>query len=119
MQINTRNSARSMGTNINKQGEIARALIKKKPADPRIIISIRAKARLNKPETYMLYLALYKNIKDLIIKRCYEHARDQGTLGSVAGCRHSRTPGGTYGFLIRRGWPRGRPSSPRGSSRVT
>jgi hypothetical protein len=31
---------------------------------------------------------------------CYEHARDQGTLGSVAGCRHSRTPGRTHGFLI-------------------
>jgi hypothetical protein len=31
---------------------------------------------------------------------CYEHERDQGTLGSVTGCRHSRTPGRTYGFLI-------------------
>jgi hypothetical protein len=29
----------------------------------------------------------------LIIILCYEHARDQGTLGSVAGRRHSRTPG--------------------------
>jgi hypothetical protein len=33
---------------------------------------------------------------------CYEHERDQGTLGSVTGCRHNRTPGRTYGFLIRR-----------------
>jgi hypothetical protein len=31
---------------------------------------------------------------------CYEHTRDQGTLGSVASCRHGRTPGRTYGFFI-------------------
>jgi hypothetical protein len=37
--------------------------------------------------------------------KCYEHARDQGTLGSVTGCRHSRTPGGTYDFLMVRGGP--------------
>jgi hypothetical protein len=45
------------------------APIKEKPADPRIIISIGAEARLNKPEAYVLCLALYKNIKDFIIKR--------------------------------------------------
>jgi hypothetical protein len=46
----------------------------------------------------------------------YEHACDQGTLGSVTDCRHSRTPGRTYDFLIVRGgpclgpgWPIGRP----------
>jgi hypothetical protein len=44
---------------------------------------------------------------------CYEHARDQGTLGSVAGCRHSRTPGRTYGFLIGIGWTCDGPGSPR------
>jgi hypothetical protein len=43
-------------------------LIKKKPADPRIIISIRAETRLNKLDAYVLRLVLYKNIKDLIIK---------------------------------------------------
>jgi hypothetical protein len=69
MQINTRGSARSAGTNIKKQERITYAPIKKKLADPRIIISIKAETRLNKPETYMLRLALYKNIKDLIIKR--------------------------------------------------
>jgi hypothetical protein len=37
--------------------------------DPRIIISIRAKAKLNRPEAYILCLVLYKNIKDLIKKR--------------------------------------------------
>jgi hypothetical protein len=26
---------------------------------------------------------------------CYEHTRDQGTIGSVAACRHSRIPGRT------------------------
>jgi hypothetical protein len=62
-------SARSEGTNIGKQGGVARAPIKEKPADPRIIISIRAEARLNRPEAYALRLALCKNIKDLIIKR--------------------------------------------------
>jgi hypothetical protein len=35
--------------------------------------------------------------------QCYEHERDQGTLGSLTGCRHSRTPGRTYGFLIGKG----------------
>jgi hypothetical protein len=44
---------------------------------------------------------------------CYEHARDQGTLGSVAGCRHSRTPGRTHGFLIGKKRPRGGPNSSR------
>jgi hypothetical protein len=44
---------------------------------------------------------------------CYEHARDQGTLGSVTGCRHNRTPGRTYGFLIGKRWPYSRPSNPR------
>jgi hypothetical protein len=44
-------------------------LIKKKPIDLRIIMSIRIKARFNRLETYTLCLALYKNIKDLIIKR--------------------------------------------------
>jgi hypothetical protein len=43
--------------------------MKEKPVDPRIIISIGAKARLNKPEAYVLCLALYENIKTLIIKR--------------------------------------------------
>jgi hypothetical protein len=43
--------------------------IKKKPADPRIIILIRIEARLNRPEAYILRLVLYENIKDLIIKR--------------------------------------------------
>jgi hypothetical protein len=47
------------------------------------------------------------------IPLCYEHARDQGTLGSVAGCRHSRTPGRTYGFLIGKKWPYGRPGGSR------
>jgi hypothetical protein len=68
-QTSTKGSARSTGTNIRKQGGIARAPIKEKPVDPRIIILIKAKTRLNKPETYMLRLALYKNIKDLIIKK--------------------------------------------------
>jgi hypothetical protein len=68
-QTSTRGSARSTGTNIRKQGGVARVPIKEKPVDPRIIISIRAEARLNKPEAYVLRLALYKNIKDLIIKR--------------------------------------------------
>jgi hypothetical protein len=61
--------ARSTGTNIRKQGGIVHAPIKKKLVDPRIIISIRIKTRFNKPKTYILRLALYKNIKDLIIKR--------------------------------------------------
>jgi hypothetical protein len=69
MQTGARGSARSAGTNIKKQGGVARVLIKKKPVDPRIIISIRAEARFNKPEAYMLCLVLYKNIKDFIIKR--------------------------------------------------
>jgi hypothetical protein len=69
MQTNTRSSARSTGTNIRKQGRITYVLIKEKPTDPRIIISIRAETRLNRPEAYALRLALYKNIKDLIIKR--------------------------------------------------
>jgi hypothetical protein len=43
---------------------------------------------------------------------CYEHARDQGTLGSVAGCRHSRTPGRTSGFLIERGGSCSGPDGP-------
>jgi hypothetical protein len=42
---------------------------KKKLVDPRIIISIGIETRLNRPEAYMLRLALYNNIKDLIIKR--------------------------------------------------
>jgi hypothetical protein len=45
--------------------------------------------------------------------KCYEHTRDQGTLGSVTGCRHSRTPGRTYGFLIGRRRSNGGPSGPR------
>jgi hypothetical protein len=69
MQTSARGSARSVRTNVRKQKGITRALIKKKPADPRIIISIGAEARLNRSETYMLCLALYKNIKDFIIKR--------------------------------------------------
>jgi hypothetical protein len=69
IQTSVRGSARNAGTNIRKQGEVARVLIKEKPADPRIIMSIRAEARLNKPEAYVLRLALYKNIKDLIMKR--------------------------------------------------
>jgi hypothetical protein len=31
---------------------------------------------------------------------CYERARDQGTLGSVAGYRHNKTPGRIYGFTM-------------------
>jgi hypothetical protein len=69
MQTGIRGSARSAGTNIKKQGGVARVLIKEKPADPRIIMSIRAETRLNRPETYVLRLALYKNIKDFIMKR--------------------------------------------------
>jgi hypothetical protein len=69
MQIGARGLARSAGTNIRKQKRITRALIKKKLIDPRIIILIRAEARLNKPETYVLCLVLCKNIKDLIMKR--------------------------------------------------
>jgi hypothetical protein len=45
---------------------------------------------------------------------CYEHARDQGTLGSVTGRRHSRTPGKTRGSLIDRGWLYGGSGSPTG-----
>jgi hypothetical protein len=44
---------------------------------------------------------------------CYEHARDQGTLGSVAGCRHSRTPGRTHGFAMGKRWPRSGPGGSR------
>jgi hypothetical protein len=69
MQISTRGSARSARTNIRKQGGVARAPIKEKLIDPRIIISIRIETRLNRPETYVLRLVLYKNIKDLIIKK--------------------------------------------------
>jgi hypothetical protein len=69
MQTNTRGLARSTGTNIRKQEKIICIPIKEKPADPRIIISIRIETRLNKPEVYILRLALYKNIKDLIIKK--------------------------------------------------
>jgi hypothetical protein len=43
--------------------------MKEKPADPRIIILIRIKTRFNKLEIYVLRLVLYKNIKDLIIKK--------------------------------------------------
>jgi hypothetical protein len=69
MQTNTRGSARNAGTNIKKQERVTRVPIKEKLVDSRIIISIRAETKFNRPETYMLYLALYKNIKDLIIKR--------------------------------------------------
>jgi hypothetical protein len=69
MQTGAGGSAKSEGTNIGKQGGVVRVLIKEKPADPRIIISIRAKARLNRPEAYVLRLALYENIKNLSMKR--------------------------------------------------
>jgi hypothetical protein len=69
IRIGTRGSARSAGTNIRKQGGVARVPMKEKPADPRIIISIRAEAKLNRPEAYVLRLALCENIKDLTIKR--------------------------------------------------
>jgi hypothetical protein len=69
MQIGVRGSARSAGTNIRKQGRVAYTPIKEKPADPRIIILIRAEARLNRLEAYVLRLVLYKNIKDFIMKR--------------------------------------------------
>jgi hypothetical protein len=36
---------------------------------------------------------------------CYEHARDQGTLGSVTGYRYNRTPGWTYDFIYILGKP--------------
>jgi hypothetical protein len=68
-QTSTRGLARNIGTNIRKQERVTRVPIKKKPADPRIIISIRAETRLNKPEAYVLRLVLYENITDLIIKR--------------------------------------------------
>jgi hypothetical protein len=47
-----------------------------------------------------MMLAFWKILVVLSIPRCYEHARDQGTLGSVAGCRHSRTPGRTHSSLM-------------------
>jgi hypothetical protein len=55
MQTSTRGSARNTRTNIRKQGGIARAPIKEKPVDPRIIISIRAEASLigRKPIYYV------------------------------------------------------------------
>jgi hypothetical protein len=46
------------------------------------------------------------------LSKCYEHARDQGTLGSVAGCRHSRTPGRTYDFLRSQIMVANRPGGP-------
>jgi hypothetical protein len=53
---------------------------------------------------YLFMLAggpiMWKSKLQFIIAQCYERERDQGTLGSVAGCRHSRTPGRTCGFLI-------------------
>jgi hypothetical protein len=69
MQTSARGSARNAGTNIRKQERIIYTPIKEKPADPRIIILIKTEIKLNKPETYVLRLVLYKNIKDLIIKR--------------------------------------------------
>jgi hypothetical protein len=68
-QTNIKGSARNIEINIRKQEKVTYIPIKKKLADPRIIISIKTKIKLNKPETYMLCLALYKNIKDLIIKK--------------------------------------------------
>jgi hypothetical protein len=69
MQTNARGLARNTGTNIGKQGGVARVLIKEKLVDLRIIILIRIEIKLNKPEIYVLRLVLYKNIKDLIIKK--------------------------------------------------
>jgi hypothetical protein len=72
--------ARNAGINIRKQEGVACVLIKEKPADPRIIISIGIEARLNRPEAYVLYLALYKNIKDFIIKK---NTKDPGYLDKI------------------------------------
>jgi hypothetical protein len=38
-------------------------------------------------------IRILSELSTKLLPNCYEHARDQGTLGSVAGCRHSRTPG--------------------------
>jgi hypothetical protein len=54
--------------------------------------------RLTKYTYIILYLKA--NTAEDLAYTCYEHARDQGTLGLVASCRHGRTPGRTYGFLI-------------------
>jgi hypothetical protein len=48
---------------------------------------------------------------------CYERTCDQGTIGSVAALRHSRTPGRTMGFLVS-GRSLVGPSSPRSNQRI-
>jgi hypothetical protein len=39
-----------------------------------------------------------------LLPKCYEHARDQGILGSVAGCRYNRTPRRTHGLVVHEEW---------------